>query len=116
MQRGRVRHVVKTGCRPTIIDGDDSVEPGMHPVQMKMARAALDLSVDQMASKAGISHLDVQQLESGGAVGSDVEGKARAALEAEGIEWLDEDGVRFKGLASSGVTVPLDKLNSYNDE
>lgn len=88
----------------------------MHPVQMKMARAALDLSVDQMASKAGISHLEVQQLESGGAVGGEVEGKARAALEAEGIEWLDEDGVRFTGVAAGGATVPLDKLNSYNDE
>lgn len=88
----------------------------MHPVQMKMALAALDLSVDQFASKAGISHLEVQQLESGGAVGSEIEGKARAALESEGIEWIEEDGVRFKGVAASATTIPIGQLNSYNDE
>lgn len=88
----------------------------MHPVQIKMARAALDLSVDQLASKAGISHVEVQQLETGGGVGGEIETKARAALEAEGIEWIEDDGVRFKGTGAGAVTIPLGQLNSYNDE
>ncbi len=87
----------------------------MHPVQVKMARAALDLSVDGLAGKAGISHLEVQQLEAGGAVGGEAESKARAALEAEGIEWIGDDGVRFTG-AAGAATIPIGQLNSYNDE
>lgn len=87
----------------------------MHPIQLKMARAALDLSIDQLASKAGISHMDVIGLESGSGVGSEAETKARVALETDGIQWIDEDGVRFTGVQRSGI-IATENLNSYNDE
>ncbi len=87
----------------------------MTPIQLKMARAALELSVDQLASKAGISHVDVQALESGGSVGGEVEQKAKVALESGGIEWIDADGVRFVGAIGS-ATIATENLNSYNDE
>ena len=86
----------------------------MHPIQLKMARAALDLSVDQLAGKAGVSHMDVVELESGGAVGGEAEAKTRTALESAGIEWIDDDGVRFTGALGSG-SIPTEALNSYND-
>ena len=88
----------------------------MHPVQLKMARAALDLSIDQLASRAGLSHMDVVALEGGGAAGSEAEAKARVTLEACGIAWIDDNGVRFTGPAAADATIPVDALNSYNDE
>ena len=87
----------------------------MQPIQLKMARAALDLSIDQLASKAGISHMDVTALESGGAVGGEAETKARVALEADGIQWIDDDGVRFTGAPASDV-IATENLNSSNDK
>ena len=79
-----------------------------------MARAALDLSIDQLASKAGLSHLDVARLEEGTDGDDEHTGRVKAALEAEGIEWIDENGVRFARDATAG-SVPVEELTTGND-
>ena len=86
----------------------------MQPVQIKMARAALDFSIDQLAAAAGIAHMDVVQLEGGGSMDDDLLGKVRAALELAGIELIDDNGVRLRG--RSAATIPLEELSSANDE
>jgi transcriptional regulator with XRE-family HTH domain len=88
----------------------------MQAVQVKMARAALGLSVDQLASKAGVSHVDVAQIEAGGGAENEAEAKLRNALEGSGIEWIGDDGVRYKGGAPEDGTIAVEDLNSYNDE
>ena len=87
----------------------------MQPVQLKMARAALDLTIDQLASKAGLSHLDIARIESGEAGADELAGPLRAVFEEAGIEFLDQDGVRARLSTVPGV-VPLEELSSANDE
>lgn len=87
----------------------------MQPIQLKMARAALDLSVDQLASRAGLSHVDVARVESGEDGDGQAGGRLRAVLEQEGIEFIDEDAVRARSQPAAGV-VPLEDLSSANDE
>ena len=77
----------------------------MQAVQVKMARAALGLSVDQLAARAGVSHNDVAQAEVAG-----------NAFESAGIEWVGDDGVRFKAAVKDDATIPVEDLNSANDE
>jgi predicted transcriptional regulator len=87
----------------------------VQPVQIKMARAALDLSVDQLASKAGVSQADILRLEDGTVGAVDHAGRVRAALEQEGIEWIDDNGVRFIEKAASAA-VPVEELTTGNDD
>lgn len=87
----------------------------MQPVQFKMARAALALSVDDLASLAGLSHVEIGRLESGenGDVG--LAGRLRAVFEERGIAFIDQDTVKAS-YPSEANTVPLENLNSENDE
>lgn len=87
----------------------------MHPVQLKMARAALALSVDDLASLAGLSHVEIGRLESGENGEAGVTGRLRAVFEERGIEFIDEDTVKATS-SPKAETVPLDELNSENDE
>lgn len=87
----------------------------MTPVQVRMARAALDLTQDDLSREAGLSPADVEQLERGGAAGA-ASAKLRATFEGAGIAFLDDDGVRFDARQRQARTVPLDAMNSYNDE
>lgn len=87
----------------------------MRPVQLKMARAALDLSVDQLAAKAGVSHVEIARLEDGADGTGEATERVRALFETAGIQWIDEDGVRFAGTPND-ETIALDALSSANDE
>ena len=80
-----------------------------------MARAALDMTAEQLSKEAGLSPEDVTQLERGGEEGM-ASARLRATLEGAGIAFLDDDGVRYDPRLDAAKTVPLEEMNSYNDE
>lgn len=86
----------------------------MQPVQVKMARAALDLSVEQLAGRAGLSASDVAMIERGAAPQGTSAERLRATFEAAGIEWIDDDGVRYRG-PSADEAISIDRLTTDND-
>ncbi|WP_131195473.1 helix-turn-helix domain-containing protein [Lichenihabitans psoromatis] len=88
----------------------------MEPVQIRMARAGLNISVDDLASRAGVSHVDVLNLETGETAETSAFEKIKTVFDTAGIEWIGQDGVRCRSIADASATIPLDKLNSYNDE
>lgn len=88
----------------------------MQPVQLKMARAALGLTIDELAARAGVSPGEVAGFEAGGSAGGRVSESLRVVLEQAGIELDGDSGVRRKDAATDGATIPLDGLNSANDE
>ncbi len=87
----------------------------MTPVQVRMARAALGITAEALSREAGLSPADVSQLESGGQDGI-ASARLRATFEAAGISFLDADGVRYDERRTTAKTVPLEEMNSYNDE
>ena len=87
----------------------------MTPVQVRMARAALDMTAEQLSKHAGLSPDDVEQLERGGQEGV-ASAHLRATFEAAGISFIEGDGVRYDSRTGSAQTVPLEEMNSYNDE
>lgn len=88
----------------------------MTPVQVRMARAALDLTVAQLAERAAVEGEAIELLEDG-ASQPEVGAKLRATLERAGIEFLGEDGVRYQGgITAPGLALPVELLNSANDE
>ncbi len=80
-----------------------------------MARAALGLTAEALAKQAGLSSGEIAQLESGGQDGI-ASARLRATLEGAGIVFIDPDGVRYEEGRTTAQTVPLDEMNSYNDE
>ena len=71
------------------------------PVQSKMARAAVGWSTRELAERAGVGATTVNRFE--------VEARApikatllaiQRSLESAGVEFLDDDGVRFRQAAS----------------
>ena len=68
----------------------------MLPVQCKMARAALELGVHELAVKAGVSPDTVFRLEKGEALHQRTGIAIREALEAAGVEFTPDGGVRLK--------------------
>ncbi len=42
--------------------------------------------------------------------------RLRATLEGAGIAFLEADGVRYDPRLNMAKTVPLEEMNSYNDE
>lgn len=88
----------------------------MTPVQARMARAALDLSIEALATEAALSADLVSLAEHDGGK-LDAASRLRAVFESAGVEFLGEDGVRLRlrgGQAS--YTLPLEDLNAANDE
>jgi transcriptional regulator with XRE-family HTH domain len=69
----------------------------MQAVQCKMARAALGLGVRELAEKAGVSPDTVLRLEKGEALHQRTGIAIREALEAAGLEFTPDGGVRLKG-------------------
>ena len=86
----------------------------MQPIQIKMARAALGLSPDDLAAQAGVEAADITALESGREVKGDVVSALNLFLATHGIELIDGDGVRAR---SSGAAdfVPIDSVTTDND-
>jgi hypothetical protein len=88
----------------------------MTPVQVRMARAALAMPAEHLASRAGIGTEALALLERDPGR-PDVTARLRAAFEQAGIEFLDQDGVRLRATSPAGaISVPLDQLSSANDE
>ena len=67
----------------------------MLPVQCKMARAALGLSEHELAAKAGVSPDTVSRLENGETLHQRTGIAIREALEAAGVEFMPDGGVRL---------------------
>lgn len=88
----------------------------MSPVQVRMARAALAVTAEQLAARAGVEVAAIVTLEQE-AGNPDRSAKLRAAFERAGIEFLDQDGVRLRAANSTKpVSLPVDQLSSANDE
>ena len=89
-------------------------EKPMTPVQVRMARAALDLTSEDLSKKAGLSIADLEHLERGGQDGA-ASAKLKSTFEGAGIAFLEADGVRFDA-RQQARTIPLEAMNSANDE
>jgi transcriptional regulator with XRE-family HTH domain len=86
----------------------------MQPIQMKMARAALGLSVEDLARGAGVDAGAVTALENGATVEGDALSALNIYFATHGIQLIDEDGVRARS-SSAGDYVTVDKLTTVND-
>lgn len=64
----------------------------MSAIQLKMARAALDLGVRDVANLSSVAPNTVSRYENGGDVRLSTLQKIQQALEEAGIEFLDENG------------------------
>ncbi len=64
----------------------------MRPVQLKMARAAVGWGVRDLAKKAGVTANTVTRIENGADAKQSTVEKLQHALEAAGIEFIDENG------------------------
>lgn len=65
----------------------------MTPAQVRMARAALNWSLNDLANAAGVHRNTISNFETGKFAGSDQATAAiRAALEAAGVEFIDANG------------------------
>lgn len=64
----------------------------MTPVQCKMARAAIGLSVRQLGEISGISYTTVTRYENSGKANITTINKMKEALESKGVEFIPENG------------------------
>lgn len=86
----------------------------MQPVQVRMARAALSLSVDDLAVKAGVPASDLRDLEEGKAPDPAVTQGLSLFFASSGIELIDSDAVRASS-GDSAKAVAVDELTTGND-
>jgi DNA-binding XRE family transcriptional regulator len=86
----------------------------MQPVQVKMARAALGLSPEDLAKQAGVDGAAVSALENGQEVEGDVVSALNLFLSTHGIELIEGDGVRARA-SSVNDYVPIDAVTTDND-
>jgi|tagenome__1003787_1003787.scaffolds.fasta_scaffold20699547_3 transcriptional regulator with XRE-family HTH domain len=68
------------------------------PVQLKMARAALGLTVREIADVAGVSHDTITRLEGGQELKASTHLQIRQRIEAAGVEFTNGErpGVRMR--------------------
>jgi transcriptional regulator with XRE-family HTH domain len=64
----------------------------MKPVQLKMARAAVGWGVRELAKKAGVTANTVTRIENGADAKQSTIDRLQQALEAAGIEFIQENG------------------------
>jgi transcriptional regulator with XRE-family HTH domain len=64
----------------------------MKPVQLKMARAATGWGVRELAKKAGVTANTVTRIENGADAKQSTMDRLQHALEAAGIEFIQENG------------------------
>jgi transcriptional regulator with XRE-family HTH domain len=87
----------------------------MLAAQCSVARAILDLSIEQLAKKAGVTADIILRIEAGAPLDEDALAKVAAAFEAEGVEFTfgDRPGVKIRTLdgiievSAGGSVVPL---------
>lgn len=94
----------------------------MLPVQCKMARTALGLGIRDLAARAKVSPDTIARFERGEALKQRTIESIRAALHADGIEFIAADaaggiGVRLrKSELQEPAAIDVADLNSSNDE
>ncbi len=86
----------------------------MQPVQVKMARAALGLSLEELAKHAGVSTPALAALEQGGGAEPETTQGLSLFFAANGIELIDSDGVRAQPREAAQF-VTVDDLTTAND-
>jgi transcriptional regulator with XRE-family HTH domain len=64
----------------------------MTPAQCRMARAALELGIRELADAAKVSTNTIVRLERGDELRERTVDAIRAALESAGVEFIDENG------------------------
>jgi DNA-binding XRE family transcriptional regulator len=64
----------------------------MTPIQLRMARAAVGWGVRELAEKAGVTANTVTRIENGSDARLSTMDKLRQALEAAGVEFIEENG------------------------
>jgi transcriptional regulator with XRE-family HTH domain len=64
----------------------------MKAVQLKMARAAVGWGVRELAKKAGVTANTVTRIENGADAKQSTMDRLQSALEAAGIEFIEENG------------------------
>jgi hypothetical protein len=92
----------------------------MKPVQIRMARAALDWEVAMLAAKAGVGHDAVLALERGLTSDPLVRDAVRYAFEQAGLDFIAEDesggvGLRLRRPGSRDEGLRPEQLTSEND-
>lgn len=94
----------------------------MKPVQIRMARAALGWSVEELAERSGLSASDIERSETGTEADPGVMATLRNVLTAEGVMFLDATdtlgpGVRYAdGRIVHDTGLRPDQLNASNDD
>ena len=95
----------------------------MKPAQVRMARAALNWSLADLAAAAGVHRNTISNFETSKFAGSEEALAAiRGALESAGVIFVDENGegpgVRLRKTApgTKAASIPLEDLNAENDE
>ncbi len=87
--------------------------------QARMARAALKMSVRDLAAAAKVSPNTVTRVEAGLPVNNSTVAAIRSALEAAGVEFIAENGggpgVRLRKTRAA-ASIPPDELSAENDE
>ena len=93
----------------------------INPAQSRMARAALELGVGDLAELARVPPEAVASFEAGGSLEPSMLGAVQSALEAAGVVFLAEGerthggaGVRLRNDAADGYIEPED-LSAEND-
>ena len=91
----------------------------MNGVQLRMARAALNLTVRDAAEATGVSHDTIIRIEAGQELKPSTIAKVRTALEAAGIAFIDPDGdgpgVRLRPSGPRDEGLRPEELTSEND-
>src|SRR5258708_38004107 len=64
----------------------------IRPLHLRMARAALDWSLKELAERAGVNINTISRYEAGSQVMSGTLSKLEAVLVKEGVVFLDDDG------------------------
>jgi len=64
----------------------------MTPIQLRMARAAVGWGVRELAEKAGVTANTVTRIENGSDARLSTVDRLRQALEAAGVDFIDENG------------------------
>jgi transcriptional regulator with XRE-family HTH domain len=90
----------------------------MNAAQCRMARAALQLGVRDLAKMAKVSPATVVRLEASGELRERTVDALRAALESAGVEFTngDQPGVRLRKQPSGPTSIAGENLNASNDE
>jgi transcriptional regulator with XRE-family HTH domain len=69
----------------------------MKPIQTRMARSALGWTTQDLAERAGVGINTVNRFEAGADARVSSMDKMKSALEAAGIVFIGDDGVRVTG-------------------